>query len=312
MATTTKTNGLITKFAQEDYLPLWIEAFLIDRRAQNMTAGTLYYYKTKLKLFIHFCETQAVRQITQIDAGLIRQYLLWLESTGHNPGGCHQGYRTLKTFLLWWEAEVELDGWTNPIRKVKAPKLRTSTIEPVPLADIRAMVGTCDGSFTGVRDKSVLLSLLDTGARAQELLNITLSDIQPISGEITIRQGKGGKNRAVFLGKTSRKALRKYLQIRKAENEMLWVSAIGEPLTYWGLRQIIRRRAKTAIVPVPGLHDFRRAFAINMLRAGVDVFSLQKLMGHADLQVLRRYLAQTTEDIAQAHRMGSPVDNVGW
>ena len=46
-----------------------------------------------------------------------------------------------------------------------------------------------------------------------------------------------------------------------------------------------------------------------MLRAGVDVFSLQKLMGHSDLQVLRRYLAQTTEEIEKAHRMGSPVDN---
>jgi hypothetical protein len=46
-----------------------------------------------------------------------------------------------------------------------------------------------------------------------------------------------------------------------------------------------------------------------MLRAAVDVFSLQKLMGLADLQVLRRYLAQTTEDIAQAHRVGSPVDD---
>jgi hypothetical protein len=46
-----------------------------------------------------------------------------------------------------------------------------------------------------------------------------------------------------------------------------------------------------------------------MLRARVDVFSLQKLMGYADLQVLHRYLAKTTEDIAQAHRIGSPVDN---
>ena len=45
------------------------------------------------------------------------------------------------------------------------------------------------------------------------------------------------------------------------------------------------------------------------VQAWVDVFSHQKLMGHADLQVLRRYLAQTTEDIAQAHRIGSPVDN---
>jgi site-specific recombinase XerD len=46
-----------------------------------------------------------------------------------------------------------------------------------------------------------------------------------------------------------------------------------------------------------------------MLCAEVDAFSLQKLIGHADLQVLRMYLAQSTEDIAQAHRIGSPVDN---
>jgi len=46
-----------------------------------------------------------------------------------------------------------------------------------------------------------------------------------------------------------------------------------------------------------------------MLRAGVDVFSLQKLMGHADLQVLRRYLKQTNQDVLEAHRKGSPVDN---
>ncbi len=65
---------------------------------------------------------------------------------------------------------------------------------------------------------------------------------------------------------------------------------------------LLARRAKQAGMPAPALHSFRRAFAINMLRAGVDVFSLQKLMGHADLQVMRRYLAQTTDDIAQAHR----------
>jgi site-specific recombinase XerD len=48
-----------------------------------------------------------------------------------------------------------------------------------------------------------------------------------------------------------------------------------------------------------------------MLRAGVNVFSLQKLMGHADMQMLNRYLAQSTEDIAAAHKIGSPVDMNG-
>jgi len=57
------------------------------------------------------------------------------------------------------------------------------------------------------------------------------------------------------------------------------------------------------------LHDFRRAFALNYLRNGGDIYNLQKLMGHADLQVLRRYLAQTTEDLKIAHHNFSPVDN---
>jgi len=57
-----------------------------------------------------------------------------------------------------------------------------------------------------------------------------------------------------------------------------------------------------------GMYSIWHAQVIYMLRVGVDIFSLQKLMGHADPQVLRRYLAQTTEDIAEAHRIGSPVD----
>jgi site-specific recombinase XerD len=52
-----------------------------------------------------------------------------------------------------------------------------------------------------------------------------------------------------------------------------------------GLRGVLGRRAKKADLKVLSLHSFRRAFTINMQRAGVDVFSLQKLIGHADLQV---------------------------
>jgi site-specific recombinase XerD len=171
------------------------------------------------------------------------------------------------------------------------------------------MMDTCNKSFCGLRDKAILLALLDTGVRASEFVGMKLDDLNQVSGEIFIRQGKGGKFRAVFLGKTSRRALRAYLKVRSDNCAFLWVTDESEQLTYWGLRQIIRRRSVIAKVHTPSLHSFRRAFAINMLRAGVDVFSLQKLMGHADLQVLRRYLAQTTEDIAQAHRIGSPVDN---
>jgi integrase len=77
----------------------------------------------------------------------------------------------------------------------------------------------------------------------------------------------------------------------------LFVSKDEECLTYDGLRLLLERRAKRAkLANKPKLHGFRRAFALNMLRSGVDIFVLQRLMGHADLQVLRRYLAQNDED----------------
>ena len=76
------------------------------------------------------------------------------------------------------------------------------------------------------------------------------------------------------------------------------------------LSLMVRRKAKIAKIDKPGLHDFRRAFALNFLRDGADIYTLQKLMGHADLQILRRYLAQTDEDLRKAHHKHSPVDNL--
>ena len=57
---------------------------------------------------------------------------------------------------------------------------------------------------------------------------------------------------------------------------------------------------------IPTPPDFRPAFTLMMLRNGVDIFALQKLMGHSDLQVLRRYLAQTDKEAHTAHMRGSP------
>jgi site-specific recombinase XerD len=286
-----------------------MDAFLLDRKAQGMSKGTLYFYQKKLELFAKFCEGQIISQIDQITPQTIREYLLWLEERGHNPGGVHACYRAVKTFLLWWEDEIEPDGWSNPITKVKAPKKPNLPLEGAKLSEIEKLLETCDTSFTGKRDKAIILCLLDTGVRASELCNMQNDDLDRLGSSILIRKGKGSKPRTVFLGKKTRKALRHYMRVRDDCSDFLWMTNTGTQLTYWGLRQIIRRRAEKANIPAPKLHDFRRAFALQCLRNGVDVYSLQRMMGHADLQVLKRYLAQTNEDIRKAHRIGSPVDN---
>jgi len=242
----------------------------------------------------------------------LRRYLLDL-GRRRNPGGVHASYRALKTFLRWVEAEYEPPGWRNPIDKVHPLKLPQEPLQPIPLEHLQAMLRTCERrTFTGDRDRAILLALLDTGCRAGEFLALNLGDVDLDTGAVLVRRGKGGKARSVFLGAKTRREVVRYLRHRPdaGPSDPLWVTVGGQRLTYAGLRQVVRRRAELAGVAVPSLHGFRRAFALLSLRQGMDVYSLQRLMGHADLSVLRRYLAQTQEDLQRAHERCGPVDNL--
>lgn len=174
------------------------------------------------------------------------------------------------------------------------------------------MINTCiPGKYTGDRDKAILLFFLDTGVRAQEGLSVNLEDINIAKGEVLIRHGKGNKPRYVYFSKQTRRAIRKYLRHRSDDNPALWCRHPRFDivrLRYGGLREILKRRAHEAGVKTPGVHAFRRAFALSMLRNGTDIFTLAKLMGHKGISVLQRYLRQTNEDTANAHRRASPVE----
>jgi integrase/recombinase XerD len=313
MSTITETYQSFHTAIVDDSLLTWMEAFLRDRKAQGMAAGTLQFYSEKLKLFLNYSEAHFIETIGQISSTFIRQFLQFLEETNHNPGGRHAAFRCLRAFLNWYEEEAELEGWNNPIHKVKAPKVPTEPLEPVPIETVFRIVNICrEGTFSGDRDAAMLLCLLDTGARAGEFLAMDLEDFDQARGTILIRKGKGSKPRMVYLGKKSRKKLRKYLRHRQKEEPALWVThpryGSGR-LSYDGLREVLTRRAADAKVEEPSLHDFRRAFALAMLRNGTDVYTLAKLMGHEGITVLQRYLKQTYQDTEAAHRLAGPVDN---
>jgi integrase/recombinase XerD len=182
-------------------------------------------------------------------------------------------------------------------------------IEGASLEEISALLTTCDKSFTGARDTALLLALLDTVARVTELLSVDLADLQ--SGSITVHHTKDKRPREVSLSTRTRKALRTYLRMRRDQCPALWTTKDADRLTYDGLRAILTRRARLAnLKEVPSPHDFRPAMAINYLRNGGDVFTLQQILGHKSLAVLRRYLAFTERDTREAHARYSPVDNL--
>ena len=282
-------------------------AFLVSRKGQNLSDRTIDFYKDMLFEFADFCVTREVVNVQQLDAGIIREFLIKLQET-HNPGGIHCYYRCIKAFCNWYELETDA-ALPNPIRKIRAPKIDVTPIKGISITDVNALIVTCDKSFLGIRDKALMRSMLDTGARAAELCNLKISDVNLVNGYVFIKAGKGGKSRTVFLTETSRTDIVRYLRRRTSRelHEPLWVSCTDTALTPSGLSQMLRRRAAMAqLSEVPSPHDFRRAFALESLRRGCDLVRLMYLMGHTSTQVLQRYLAIQTDDLKEAYEnMGS-------
>ena len=289
-------------------LTAWVDAFLVDRQAANLSPNTVRFYRCHLGKFIEYCQNQQVYKVVDITPGIMRTFLLWLESEGHNPGGMHVHYRAVKAFIRWWVDETEPHDYTDIFRKVDAPKVTRNPLPPVPFDDLRAMLQTCGKDWHGLRDAALLLCLLDTGARAAEFLSLNVEDTNMRTGAVYIEYGKGGKSRTVFIGKAARRALRRYLGTRRSGP--LWIKTDTDRLTYWGLRQVLRRRAGKAGTDTPSPHGFRRAFAVNSLRAGMDLETLRRLMGHSDYQVLQRYLTLINDDLRAAHARTSPADRL--
>jgi integrase/recombinase XerD len=309
--TQSRTPDSFNSLPQNEYIFTIAAAFLLDRKAQNLTEKTLDFYRLNLQKFINWLDTQAVKTVTELTPELLREFFIAMRERGHNAGGVHSLYRTVRVFLRWYAMEFEPIEWRDPLRKVKPPKVDIEPLEPVSLETVRAMLETCKrGKFTGERDRTILLFLLDTGIRAGEMLALDRQDADIFTGDILIRKSKSRKPRTVFLGRQARRALRNYLKLRDDMARALFVNVEGERLKMAGLRQVMVRRAKRAGVPVPPLHSFRRAFALAMNRAGIDLLTIARLLGHADLTILERYIKQTGDDLRSSHERGSPVDNI--
>ena len=284
-----------------------ITAFLIDRQARMLSPRTLEYYDLELRLFAKYTAPLYIEQITP---RVIREYLVHL---GHhrNPGGVHAAYRALRAWCNWLMGEISS---TNFMTAVKPPKVNRDPRLGRPPHHIKSMILSCDttGSTIGQRDKAILYTLIDTGLRRQEMIDLTIGDIDLRSGQVMVRAGKGDKPRVVYLGAHARRELVRYLRTRlyTSDNAPLWTTFKDTPLSPAGLRQIIRRACVRAGIAQYSCHDFRRSFALEMLRNGCDIFSLMRLMGHTSPIVLHRYLKLLGEDLQAAHHKASPGDRL--
>jgi site-specific recombinase XerD len=296
---------------QDTELKRAAEAWLLDGTARRLTVKTLRYYRQRLTAFIAHMEGQHVTDLAHVTATHLRTYFAGMQARGLAEDTQATAARVLRAFFNFCVSEELLT--VSPMRKVRLPRPSKRILPAFTASEVAALLAACADSQDPDRDKALLLCLLDTGCRAAEFVALNTGDVDLTSGAVHVWQGKGGKDRTVYLGAKARKALRHYLTGRSTNDAKaaLWVNLFtGERLTYWGLAILLRRIGQRAGVAHCAPHTFRRTFALWSLRAGMNIYALQELMGHANLSMLRRYLALTENDVQAAHRAHGPIDSM--
>lgn len=314
-----------------------IEGLLFYKTATGKSPHTILDYRSGFdKLLLYFEGDPPFASITHTQ---LVAFFAWLrddyvsEPDGVAPRGqiklSPKTVKNVHTALsaLWTWAAGEGYVEKNIVRAIDPPRAVAPVIETFSQEDIRALLKACDNSHTwknrestanerptAERDRAIILILLDTGVRASELCKMKITDVNLATGGIKVK-GKGSKERIVQVGRRTSQVLWKYLVPRldsARDGDLVFV--VGwpgdpRPMHRLVLNTLLKRIGERADVSKVYPHKFRHTFAINYLRNGGDVFTLQELLGHANLEMVKRYARIAQIDCVNAHRQASPVDN---
>jgi integrase/recombinase XerD len=166
----------------------------------------------------------------------------------------------------------------------------------------------------GIRDRAMLEVFYSTGMRRTELLRLRLYDVDREAGIVTIREGKGKKDRVIPIGERAVAWLDKYLdQARprlatEPDDMTLFLTVQGEPLGRTTLSYIIRQYVEAAGIGKHGAcHLFRHTMATLMLEGGADIRFIQQMLGHARLDTTQIYTHVSIRMLKQIHSATHPA-----
>lgn len=281
---------------------------------RRRSAYTLVYYRATyraVEAFLrgagHSLEAEAV------GLGDLREFLAHLHGRGLSEGGIDAHFRALRGIFGWATGDELLE--RDPTRRLERPSKPVRLPPTLGVDEYRRLLATAKKGSQGVRDTALLVLLFDTGIRLAEVAGLRVTDLHLSEGHARVL-GKGNKERIVPLGMRSSEALDRWLRkARKPRHpavQQVFLNRSRVALTRSGVSQLLADLAAQAGVPRDHAapHAFRRAFAVNYLRNGGDVFSLQHVLGHTSLEMTRRYVNLLPADLKATHLRVSPGDRL--
>ena len=267
--------------------------FIQSRRSKGVSPHTIHYHEYTSKRFAEWCEKRGI-QPAYLERRNVRAYQNELKVNRLAPHTIHGHFRAVRTMMRYAQKEfgiqlVDFEGLapilTKPILGVVRPEAFRKAL----------------GAAETLRDRVLLTVLYESGIRRAEAISLDWGDLDFSDSivEVTIREGKGGKDRTTFIG--SKDLLLEYREtISHTDNSPVFVSLTnGKRLTSSGIGQALERISKRAGVKIRA-HDLRRGFAVRNRAMGV--FDLKELLGHEDITTTQDYVQSCKEDLKKSYR----------
>ncbi len=315
---------------QATRLPELLEGYRLSAQAEGKSHNTIALVQASVRYFQEFLAAKGLpTDINEVHIVELRRFIISLQERqrfAHHPltrpqegrlsGHTVNAYvRSLRAFWSWAEAEGLVE--ENPFARIKIPPPPKKVMPTFSEVQLKSLIAAIDITTPeGCRDCAILVTFLDTGMRVSELTGLRIEDVS-LEGRLAKVLGKGSRERLVPFGARVQNALWRYLTLYRPEPavpryEQFFLTRDGRPLTKDRVEAIVEHYCKRAGITGTRLspHTFRHTFAVMFLRNGGDVFTLQRIMGHSTLDVLRIYVNMAQADINEAHRRCSPADNI--
>jgi integrase/recombinase XerD len=258
-----------------------------DMRLRNYSDRTIDAYVSAVARFAKFSQ----RSPDQLGAEHVRKYQLHLLSKGASWSQFNQIVCGLRFFYAVTLGQPEL---VKQIPYGKKPKALPVVLSPDEV--VRLFEATLAG-----RDRMMLQTAYACGLRVSELVHLRITDIDSARHVVQVRQGKGQKDRQVPLSGRLLEELRQYWRRYRPQMWLFPGQRQGKPMSvYWPQRLIRRAAIAAGLSKHVTMHTLRHSYATHMLEAGIDVVTLQRLLGHRDLQTTTRYLHISTRQMQNA------------
>lgn len=292
------------------------DEFIFDCQSRKLAVKTVANYAKQIDYLLRFLEEKTIKHIEDVEPKHIKEFLLIMGKSGRKPNYINDLLKAYKVFFRYaYNEGYTSELLTNKVQSVKKEKVIIRTFSEEELKRMAAYYQGHD--FLTIRNKVIMMVLIDTGIRLSELTGLTEPQIKT---DYIIVKGKGNKERVVPKSPLLGKWLVKYLAVRKSYfayriiPDIVFLSKNAKPLTNTMIDHIVKEAGRACDVASDvriSAHTFRHTYAQFQLKAGVDIYTLSRLLGHESISITQTYLnGMRDREVLKQVENTSPLMNI--